>query len=169
MMAPLPSAAKAQALQELVDVFAGTFEVEAPRVAELPFDEGLALFREFSAVCMEAALADEAYAAAKRDELEVRARALGAKARAALKPRDKDLAKLVSFAYDIIGIKVTGSIPGQLVFHRCYFSARYTPELCAFMSAFDSGMVGGFCGGGALEFSTRITEGCDACRARFVR
>jgi len=172
---PLPEWVRAAGVQVLLGVFARTFDVAPPHVALRPAAAALFAFREFSAACIEEALASPAYAARKRAELEARARDLGLLVRRVLGPRDSELAGLVSFLYAAISIDVVQGDsrnlrdafqrPARLQFQRCYFSERYTPEICAFMSAFDSGFVGGLCGGGSLQFESRITSGAPCCLA----
>ena len=79
-----------------------------------------------------------------------------------------DLERLVFYLYRNIGILMDGHLPGEVTVSRCYFSQFYTPEQCALMSYMDSGIIAGILGGGKLEFSERITEGCEKCRAFFV-
>ena len=174
MQTPLPRWVEAITVQVLCETFARAFDVEAPRVWRLRIDEAgnrpdLFAFREFSAACMEEALRSPRYAAQRKERLRTLAEELGSHVRTALAPDDGELAGLVSRSYAIIGIDVEGSVPGALTFRKCYFSERYTPALCAFMSAFDDGFVSGLCGGGKLAFDTRITEGCPNCEARFER
>ncbi|MDO4399776.1 MAG: hypothetical protein Q4D27_02365 [Coriobacteriia bacterium] len=165
---PATDAMRSVGIQVLCSTFAHALDVKAPRVAGLSAHRGLKAFREFSAACMEEALVSPAYAEDRRAQLEGRARTLGAQLRAVLAPRDEELAYLVSWLYAAIDIEVSGEIPGELVFNRCSFSGRYTPQLCWFMSAFDSGFIGGLCGGGRLEFHARITEGAPCCRALYM-
>lgn len=80
-----------------------------------------------------------------------------------------DLRRLVFFLYRNIGIRVDGSIPGEVTVSSCYFSRFYTPEQCALMSYMDSGIIAGLWGGGELKFTGRITEGCENCAAVFRR
>jgi len=165
---PFPDALRSIGIQVLCDDFARTFEVVAPGVAGMPAERALRTFREFSAACIEEALASPSYAAARRADLEVRARALGARVRAVLKPDDSELAALVRALYAAIEIDVFRDASGCYVFRRCSFATRYTPAVCAFMSAFDSGFVGGLCAAGRLEFESRLTEGAPSCRARLT-
>lgn len=79
-----------------------------------------------------------------------------------------DLERLIFYLYRNIGILMDGRLPGEVTVSRCYFSQFYTPEQCALMSYMDSGIIAGILGGGKLEFSERITEGCEKCRAFFV-
>ncbi len=165
----LPEKVKVAVVAVLLGVFAKTFDVKPPRVASLSHRAALDAFREFSAACMEAAIVSPDYAAQKRAELAAAASSLGGRMRGLLKPRDNELSALVSFLYDAIEIEVDGTVPGRLLFKRCFFSERYTPEFCAFMSAFDGGFVSGLCGGGLLVFESRITEGASCCTALLMQ
>lgn len=49
----------------------------------------------------------------------------------------------------------------------CYFSSVYGPATCALMSRMDEGLMAGLVGDGELVFSSRITQGADACCACF--
>lgn len=51
--------------------------------------------------------------------------------------------------------------------HSCYFSSVYGPATCALMSRMDEGLMVGLVGDGELVFSSRITQGADACCACF--
>lgn len=165
----VPEWVKPVGIHVLLGTFAKVFDVEAPRVAGLSQGAALFAFREFSAVCMEEALVSSDYAARKRSELEARARVLGERLCRLLGPRDEELRGLVALLYAVIGIDVELDNAGMLRFQRCSFSERYSPGLCAFMSAFDSGFVGGLCGGGTLVFESRMTEGAPCCRAALVQ
>ncbi len=172
MHMPLPRWAEVIVVQILCNTFARAFEVEAPRVGQVCASyehdrPDLYAFTEFSAACIEEALQSPSYAAERKERLTILAEKLGNQVRVVLAPSDERLAHLVSRFYRIIGIDVTGDIPGTLVFRQCFFSKRYTPEICAFMSAFDSGFISGLCAGGKLTFTMRITEGCSNCRACF--
>lgn len=171
---------RAGAVQILCNTFARAFDVKAPNVmhasryAKAAKSDALGgtrpdlyAFREFSAACMEAALESPAYAAVRKERLRELAFELGTKVRRALRPSDRRLPSLIRLLYSSIGIDVECTVPGSFTFRRCYFSERYTPELCDFMSAFDDGFVSGLCGGGSLVFSARIPEGCPCCLACF--
>ena len=66
------------------------------------------------------------------------------------------------------GILMDGHLPGEIKVSSCYFSRFYTPEQCALMSYMDSGIIAGILGGGKIEFTERITEGCGGCKVFFV-
>lgn len=77
--------------------------------------------------------------------------------------------RLVAALYRNIGISLSFSGDRHLCFHRCYFSAYYTPAVCHAASALDDGIIRGITGqhDSRLCFAQRITEGCDCCKATF--
>lgn len=156
-------------LVALMEVFARAFEVEAPAFGGASADEALRMFREFTAACMEEALADSAVAERYRARLGEGAYALGSQVRRALAVRPSNAMRVARYFYRGIGIELTGDIPGDLRFGPCSFASRYTPLDCWFMSAFDEGFLRGISGQKCAElvFSCRLTEGAPCCRARF--
>lgn len=78
-------------------------------------------------------------------------------------------AKMIRRLYRNIGISINGDMPGIISVPRCAFSASYTPEICHVMSGVDSGIICGIFGGGNLEFTQRLTEGCQVCKAVYRR
>ena len=77
--------------------------------------------------------------------------------------------RLIVALYRNIGIDLSFDNGQQLCFHRCFFSAHYTPAVCLAASALDDGIIRGITGrtDGSLRFSQRITEGCHCCKATF--
>ena len=153
----------------LMDVFADAFEVEPPSSGHLGADDALAAFRDFTAACMEAALADRDVAEGYRARLGEAACQLGTKVRRALHVRPSQAMRITRFLYRGISIELSGELPGALRFGPCCFASRYTPADCWFMSAFDEGFMRGItgCEEGILVFSCRLTEGAVCCRAWF--
>ena len=134
---------------------------------DVPADQALEVFREFTAACMEAALVDEETAKAYRARLGTEARELGRRVRLAVPVHPCDSFRLVRFFYRGIGIELAGEVPGAMRFGPCSFAQRYTPADCWFMSAFDEGFMCGVMGvEGELCFDCRLTEGAACCRAR---
>lgn len=151
----------------LMGAFAKAFDVEAPELEDMPADKALAVYREFTAACMEAALVDDEVAAAYRARLGAEARELGRKVRAVVPVRPASAFRLVRFLYRGIGIELSGELPGAVQFGPCSFSQRYTPADCWLMSAFDEGFMCGIMGiEGQLCFDCRLTEGAPCCRAQ---
>lgn len=151
----------------IMGVFAKAFEVDPPAVEDLSADEALAVFREFTAACMEEALADEQLAAAYRARLGAGGLTLGTQLRTTLNVRPSSSFAFAQFLYRGIGIELSADESGDLKFGPCSFAQRYTPADCWFMSAFDEGFLRGIMGvDGALRFSCRLTEGAPCCRAK---
>ena len=152
----------------IMGVFAEAFDVAPPACEDLSADEALSAFREFTAACMEAALADEHVAVAYRERLGAGGLALGERLRSTLRVRPTSAFPFAQFLYRGIGIELTSDGEGGLRFGPCSFSQRYSPRCCWFMSAFDEGFLRGLLGTDAqLVFSCRLTEGASCCRARF--
>jgi hypothetical protein len=85
---------------------------------------------------------------------------LGVKTRA-------DVMRAGRLLYGLLRIDFRGDPQGGITISRCFFSEYYNPRTCAIVAALDEGILAGLAGGGALRFRRRITEGEDACRARF--
>lgn len=155
--------------RELARVFSEAFDVEPPELASLSADEALAAFREFTAACMEAALADGELSARYRERLGQGAFDLGSQVRQMLGVRKGNAFRVTRFFYRGIGIELSGEMPGRVRFGPCSFSQRYTPADCWFMSAFDEGFMRGLSGqeGADLVFTCRLTEGAPFCLAGF--
>ena len=147
----------------LMRAFARAFGVEPPKRATLED------FRAFTAACMEEALRDRAAAERYRAALGEEAFSLGTRVRRALHVGPGSALRITQRLYRGIGIELTGELPGELRFERCFFAERYTPGACWLMSAFDEGFMRGITGmpEGELVFSCRLTEGCPCCCARF--
>lgn len=154
-------------VKTLMSAFAKAFDVEPLNLDNMPADEALAAFREFTATCMETALEDREVAIAYRECLNAESRALGHKVRFAVPVRPSSVFRLVKFLYRGIGIDLSEDTPGTMCFGPCSFAQRYTPADCWFMSAFDEGFMCGIMGiEGKLCFDCRLTEGAACCRAR---
>ena len=67
--------------------------------------------------------------------------------------------------YAAIGIDLRGAAPTRVVVTRCAFASRYSPDVCAVMSAADAGLFSGLTAGVRLTFVDRITSGAPACVA----
>lgn len=150
----------------ILGVFAKAFDVDPPATEDLSADEALFVFREFTAACMEAALADERVAAEYRARLGAGGLRLGTQLRALLNVRLSSSFAFAQFLYRGIGIELVADEAGCLQFGPCFFAGRYTPADCWFMSAFDEGFLRGIMSvDGSLHFSCRLTEGAECCRA----
>lgn len=165
---PPPAWVRKAEVAVIMGVFAEAFQVEPPACDGLSADEALTAFREFTAACMQAALADEQVAATYRKRLGAGGLALGSRLRTTLRVRPTSAFAFAQFLYRGIGIELTSDGEGALRFGSCSFAQRYSPQCCWFMSAFDEGFLRGLLATDArLEFSCRLTEGAPCCRAAF--
>lgn len=132
-------------------------------------DNALRRYAEFTIACMEFLGSDEAMGEENSDRLYQDSYRLGSIIRKVTGLRERaDLDRLIFYLYRNIDIDMSGSTDSELIVSDCYFSNFYTPEQCMMMSNVDSGIVAGICGGGRLEFTERITEGCGRCKVCFA-
>jgi hypothetical protein len=143
--------------------------------AATPRTEGLSAGRLLQAYALFTREQSEKLWAERRDEDEVSRRLfrngfdLGAALRRALRIRSReDVIRASRLLYRVLGISFEGRPEGGVVMSDCYFSRFYTSRVCRLVSALDAGAAAGMSDGGKLEFSQRITEGHDCCRARLV-
>jgi len=170
-MALLPLATarllRARAVRELAAVAAGAFGCSVPDSAGLDANRLLDRFAAFTAERAAAVLARPELVAPVAARLFDGACRLGAGMRRALGVRTTAEALTAArVLYRAVGIDFRAA-GDEVVVRRCYFSARYSADVCRLMSALDCGVLAGLSGGGRLEFTDRLTEGHDCCRARF--
>ena len=156
-----PDRAACFEIQILMNMTARAFGTRSKRVWDLAPGKALRTYASFTVGCMEKRKADPR-------RLYAEAYKTGRKVRLITGLTDpEDIEMLVFYLYRNIGIKMKGSIPGEIIVSGCCFSRSYSPEQCALMSWADSGIIAGLSGGGKLDFSERLTEGCSRCRAVF--
>ena len=153
----------------LLRSFARAFGVETPSLRGQSAHQALLTYREFTAACMELAQRDDWVAKLLRARLGDEAQSLGRTVRRLVPGASVRSFALARLLYHGIGIELAGEIPGKLRFFPCSFAARYTPEDCWFMSAFDEGFIRGISGlaDANLTFTCRLTQGDSCCLARF--
>lgn len=150
-------------LQLLLNATARAFDVSGKQIWHLPHRRASEEYASFTENAMRSRHADPR-------RLYREAYALGSRIRRITGFTDSsDLRRLLFFLYRNIDIHMDGKIPGEVTVSSCYFSRFYTPQQCALMSFMDSGFIAGLWGGGELEFTERITEGCETCTAVFRR
>jgi hypothetical protein len=129
----------------------------------------LRLYADFSQEMAERALGRPEDLAAVRQRLFDEALGLGrAIARELRVSTLREAMTAARILYRGLEIDLRGDGQGGIVVRRCSFSRAYSPEVCRLMSALDAGVLSGLAGGGELEFSGRLTEGADRCRARLT-
>jgi hypothetical protein len=161
----LPGWVARSALLRLFAETASAFGCEPPDVRGLSQRELLDRYVAFSAACAERTPERDADVVSER--MWESAHAMGASLRERLGVRSRsDEVRAVRLAYRMIGIDLHADERGRVVVHRCAFAERYSPAVCRVMSSLDAGLVAGLTNGGALTFSSRITEGMPRCLAR---
>lgn len=162
----LPDAVKSRMLAQLAAATADAFQRPSPDLRGLPFAERLRRYALFTRDEAELSLRS-GDADAVRARLHENARRLGTQLRRSLRIRDIDQALAAGQAlYRVIGIDLQPGARGQVTVGSCYFADFYSGPVCRLISALDEGLFDGLSGGGRFEFSERMTEGCEVCRAR---
>lgn len=69
--------------------------------------------------------------------------------------------------YRNIGIAMSFKSEDEIIFHNCFFSRFYTPDVCLAASSLDDGIIRGLTGCGKLTFKQRITEKCKYCLVQY--
>ena len=148
-------------LQILLNAAARAFGVPGKRIWRLPLSEALQEYAEFTQKHTALPRIDPRKLSATYYALGSRIRRITGFTEAG------ELQRLVFYLYRNIRIAMTGNIPGTITVSACYFSRFYSADQCRLMAYADSGFIAGLYGGGHLEFSARLTEGCGRCAACF--
>jgi hypothetical protein len=166
---PLPVPVKRRALAGLFSATADAFDTSPPDLRGLPFEERLRRYALFTRDEAERCLRDGGNVDDVQSRLHENARRLGARLRRSLGLSGIEEALAAGRAlYRIVEIDLEPGGEGAITIRRCYFADFYSGDVCRLISAVDEGVFDGLSGGGRLSFHERMTEGCDACRARLV-
>jgi hypothetical protein len=165
----IPAWVARSAVHRVFEVTASAFGRDPPRLEGSDHRALLESYASFTARSVELALAGRT----DLDELSRRmwngAYGLGQTLRHRLGVRThEDALRAARLAYRMIDIDARADPSGDLIVDRCFFAARYSPQVCRVMSSLDAGMIAGLTGGGRLTFSERITEGRPRCLARIA-
>lgn len=162
----LPDVLKRRGLQRLFEATAAGFGVETPDLPGMSYQDMLALYAAFTAERAQFALQRPASLVETQGHLYAQTERLGRDLRRQFRVRSpREALEALELAYRLIGVDLRGEPDGSIFVRHCYFSSRYTPEICGLISSLDAGLVAGLTGGGRLAFKSRITEGCDRCTA----
>jgi hypothetical protein len=160
---------KRMMLRDLFDISAQAFLSPRPRLDGLSWARMLETYAEFTRDEAKKALAGGQDVEAVKARLYELASALGTKLRRVFRVRGvREVMRLSRALYGILGIAFEGEPGGEVRIASCFFSQYYTGRVCWIISSLDEGVAAGLSGGGKLDFSERITEGGDCCRARLV-
>ena len=150
-------------LQLLMHLVTSSLHLPRRCLLFMPSTRSLDVFAAFTAQQLE--LCSDA----QRQTLHVKAFRLGTRLRQCLSHRDSEaLTSLIFLLYRNIGIYMEGHFPGQVTVRSCHFCHHYSPQICQIASLMDSGVICGLFGGGRLEFTQRITEGCPTCHCELI-
>lgn len=150
-------------------LFADALGIPAPKTRSLSCIDALASFQAFSTNAAFQASNLRDGGASKRQRLHDGAYKLGHALRRIPLIDSADPADVLTALYANIDIQLQVEPDGIFRMPRCSFSTCYSPVECAFMSAFDQGIIEAFCGDGTLEFSKRLTQGDPCCCAKLTR
>lgn len=166
----VPRPLKKRLLRELYVATARAFGAAAPRdLHRLPYPALLESYAVFTKAEAERLLGETGGVGEVEAELYKNACFLGRRLRKTLGLRSLDQVLAASkILYGALGIDFEGAPSGDVTIRACYFSRFYTPDICRVVSCMDAGVAAGLSSGGRLEFSERITDGRDCCRARLV-
>ena len=167
LRALLPNALKRRLLTQLFATTAAGFGRPAPDLRGLGYEQRLRRYAMFTRDEAERCLSTPGNATMVRAQLHDNARCLGAQLRRRLGTRSTNDSLVVGrWLYRNIGIDLRPGPQGAITVNRCYFADFYPAAVCRLISALDEGLFEGLSGGGQLEFTERVTEGSQFCRAQ---
>ncbi len=164
----LPFPIRNSLFRDFFALTARSFEAPLPDLRGLSYRGRLALYRDFTLERAAGVPAGGPARDAAAARLGENGRDFGRRIRKLLGVRTGEEAMAAArILYRAVGIDFSGGPAGAVTIRRCFFSDRYSPEVCRLVSALDEGVLAGLHGGGRLEFHTRLTEGAPACKADF--
>ncbi len=179
-----PGYIKNKKLDDLFDMTANAFCTEAPVLRGLTFSERLAKYACFTRDQAERVLNREGSSEERKNRIEAfegklyqRSFLLGEDLRKSLRIKTWEQAvEALELIYQIIGIDFHYEGPdasrddgqGEFTVKTCYFSDHYSAAICGLISSLDRGLAAGLTGG-ELNFTQRLTEGCDCCEGYLIK
>ena len=165
----IPSFLKKKGLKELFISTAAAFNKRIPSLKGLSFENSLLKYALFTKEEVEKYIVDGGDPLNLHKGLNEHAILFGKKLRKIFFIKSfKKAVSIFELLYSFIGIDLKISGEGEISVKKCFFSNYYTPNVCAIISAIDSGVFEGISGGCRIEFRQRITEGNDCCKARII-
>ena len=165
----IPALFRKKILRELFSATAQAFGVDPPPGKGLSAGRLLQAYADFTREQSEKLWKENRDQGEVERKLFQNAMELGAALRQRLRVRSREeVIRASRVLYRVLGIAFEGRLDGRVIIRDCYFSRFYTSRVCRLVSALDAGAAAGISGGGKLEFSQRMTEGHDSCRASLV-
>jgi hypothetical protein len=161
----LPQPIRNDRLGKLFLVTADAFQSLAPSFRGYSYHEMLDRYAHFTRE-----KAEESIRRGNEDEVKERlyfnARRIGQNIRRELGVRTlAEVMQACRVIYRALKIEFRGDSQGQVYIPTCFFSSYYSSEVCRLISSLDQGLVAGLSGDLRMEFTQRITEGAECCRA----
>ena len=161
----VPRFMKKRKLEMLFNATADAFLTSAPSIKGLSHDESLILYAQFTREQAEISLQ-------MGDQLRAQSCLLNNAYQIGLQFKNDfkihsntEIMQMGSLIYSLLKIDFRGDPEGDIVIRGCFFSKYYSGKVCRLISSLDEGLLTGLCGGGKLNFSQRISEGHECCRA----
>lgn len=164
----VPRYLKKKKVTQLFEMSARAFQAEMPETKGLTLEDRLKTYAEWTKDQAERILRENRDGEASREKLYQNALKLGLETRRRLNVRNREeFLAAARILYKILNIDFQGSVGGDIIVRKCYFSLFYTSEVCRLMAALDEGILAGLAGGGRLDFRQRLSEGKECCLAHF--
>jgi len=164
-----PAPLKRRVLRDLFSATAQAFGVRTPPTGRLSPERLLIAYAQFTKAEAERLWAESGDEKDVERRLFENARVLGAALRRKFRACSRnEVIRLSRVLYKILGIDFDGREDYGVIIRQCAFSRHYSSRVCRLISALDAGAASGLTDGGTLEFTQRITEGHDCCRARLI-
>jgi hypothetical protein len=165
----LPTFIRKSRLNDLFRAAVDAFRCEVPQLQGYSFDRcltGFALFTSRNAQrCLQSGTQEEV-----KERLYNNAFLIGRRLRKELRVSTvEEVMQASGIIYKAIEIDFHGEADGQIEIPVCFFSPYYSDKICRVMSSMDEGLMAGLSGGLKLEFTQRITEGHECCKARLLQ
>ena len=164
----IPAHVKTTTIKDLFEYTAYAFECALPEVAGQSVVEMLHTFADFFKDEAEKAIRKGDDIGEIKQRLFENARLFGQKLKERYRIRTlKEVFLMARAIFRILLIDFEGDPRGEIVVRRCFFSSRFSKEVCAIISSFDEGLLSGLSGGGVLTNIERLTDCSACCRAHF--
>jgi hypothetical protein len=161
----LPTIIKKQKIRQLFLLTADAFQGEAPNLTGLSCQELLLKYALFTKEQVERSVQGNYDLDLIKTKLFQNAYQMGKSIRKSLNIAAPEEVRLViRIIYSILSIDFHIDLQGNIIIKKCFFSKFYSSEVCQFISSLDEGLAAGLANG-KLQFSQRITEGNNCCKA----
>jgi hypothetical protein len=164
----LPRSIRKSRLSKLFQATADAFQCQTPYFRGYTFNQFLTQYALFTRENAERSIRQSNEYEVK-ERLYNNARQIGQNIRKELKIQTlEEIMQACEVIYKALKIEFRGDAQGQIHIRSCFFSSFYSSDVCRIISSLDEGLVAGLSGGLSLEFTQRITESKECCRAHLL-